>query len=88
MPEPSELFTNVYAKGYGVEVLISSLFIIRCMNLKYKQIKWFMADLAVFCFKIGENIVFYIWDYTGFKKQQQLSLVPLSGVDYMDHSIL
>lgn len=25
MPEPSELFTNVYVKGYGVEVIFISL---------------------------------------------------------------
>jgi hypothetical protein len=28
MPEPSELFTNVYAKGLGVEVLFLSTFFI------------------------------------------------------------
>lgn len=26
MPEPSELFTNVYVKGYGVEVIIIVLY--------------------------------------------------------------
>lgn len=40
MPDPSDLYKNIYVKGYGVEVLISSLFITHCMNLKYGQIKW------------------------------------------------
>lgn len=26
MPEPSELFTNVYVKGYGVEVIVNTLY--------------------------------------------------------------
>ena len=38
MPDPSDLFANVYVKGLGAEVLISSLFITHYMNLKYKQI--------------------------------------------------
>lgn len=52
MPEPHELFTNVYVKGYGVEVLIiSSLYSSHLLfhsdwkmtkynaNLNYKPIK-------------------------------------------------
>ena len=45
MPEPSELFTNVYVKGLGVEVLLShllSLLTMLCI-LNLRTLKHFMA---------------------------------------------
>ena len=43
MPEPSDLFTNVYVKGFGVEVVIfSSLLIILYIFLQLFIIKCYM----------------------------------------------
>ena len=39
MPEPHELFTNVYAKGYGVEVQFFSSFMYTLFSIVFN---WFI----------------------------------------------
>lgn len=59
MPEPSELFTNVYVKGLGVEVIIKVSFLLDCLSVN----QLLFVPPHVFSFRIVLNIKFLAFKY-------------------------